>query len=79
MAQKITYCLVTSYYDEKADAYVDEWHKDKLYELTDKSSLKSLAIDALNFLVKPGVKVALKTFIDRESLSFSASDLGITE
>lgn len=78
MAQKITYCLVTSKFDEKADAFIDEWHKDKLYDLTEKSDLKVLAVDAVNYLAQ-GFKLSLKTWIERESLTFASSDLGITE
>lgn len=78
MAQKITYCLVTSKFDDKADAFVDEWRKDKLYDLTDKSDLKALAVDSVNFLAQ-GFKLSLKTWIERETLQFNSSDLGITE
>lgn len=78
MAQKITYCLVTSKFDEQADAYIDDWHKDKLYDLTEKADLKVLAVDAVNYLAQ-GFKLSLKTWIERDSLSFSSSDLGITQ
>jgi hypothetical protein len=83
MAQKITYCLVTSKYDDDAESFVETWHKDKLYSIHDenpevaKADLKSLAVDALNYLVK-GHELKLRTYIDRDSLSISASDLGIS-
>ena len=76
MAQKITYCLVSSYYDEDQHAFVDEWHKDTLYSLDNKADLKALALDALNLLVQPGVKVSLKTYVDRKGISVTAEDLG---
>lgn len=78
MAQKITYCIVTSRWDDDAQAYVETWHKDKLYVLSDKSDLKSLAVALLNFNVQ-GFKTQLKTYIERESLTYNAKDLGITE
>ena len=77
MAQKITYCIVTSQWDDDAGHYVDNWHKDKLYDLDDKSDVKALAVDLLNFNLQPGVKTSLKTYVERESLAFSAKDLGI--
>lgn len=76
MAQKITYCLVSSYYDEDQHAFIDEWHKDTLYSLDNKADLKALALDALNLLVQPGVKVSLKTYVDRKGFSVTAKDLG---
>lgn len=78
MAQKITYCLVTSCYDDKAGAFVDTWHKDKLYDLSKKPDLKVLAVDAVNYLAQ-GFKLSLKTYIERDSLTVTAKDLGITE
>lgn len=77
MAQKITYCIVTSQWDTDAGRYVDEWHKDKLYDLDNKADVKALAVDLLNFNLQQGIKTSLKTCIERESLSFSAKDLGI--
>lgn len=76
MAQKITYCLVSSKYDDGTGVFVDTWHKDKLYDLSDKADLKSLAVSAVNFLAQ-GFKISLKTYIERESLSFNSQDLGI--
>jgi len=78
MAQKITYCLVTSCYDDEAGAFVDTWHKDKLYDLSKKPDLKVLAVDAVNYLAQ-GFKLSLKTYIERDSLTVTARDLGITE
>lgn len=77
MAQKITYCIVTSQWDNDASRYVDEWHKDKLYDLDNKADVKALAVDLLNFNLQQGVKTSLKTYVERESLAFSAKDLGI--
>lgn len=77
MAQKITYCIVTSQWDDDESRYVDEWHKDKLYCLDDKADVKALAVDLLNFNLQQGVKTCLKTYVERESLAFSAKDLGI--
>lgn len=77
MAQKITYCIVTSQWDEDEHRYVDEWHKDKLYDIDDKNDIKALAVDLLNFNLQQGVKTSLKTYVERESLTFSAKDLGI--
>lgn len=76
MAQQITYCIVTSKYDDNAGSFVDEWHKDKLYDLSKKEDLKSLAVALLNFNVQ-GFKTSLKTWIERESLTFNSQDLGI--
>ena len=75
MAQKITYCLVSSKYDNETGTFVDTWHKDELYDLSDKASLKSLAVQAVNLLAQ-GFKLSLKTYIERESLTFNAKDLG---
>lgn len=77
MAQKITYCIVTSQWDDEAGRFVDEWHKDKLYDLTDKADVKALAVDLLNFNLQQGVKTSLKTYIERQSVQFNAKDLGI--
>ena len=77
MTQKITYCIVTSQWDTDAGRYVDEWHKDKLYDLDNKADVKALAVDLLNFNLQQGIKTCLKTCIERESLAFSAKDLGI--
>lgn len=77
MAQKITYCIVTSQWDDDEDRFVDTWHKDKLYDLDDKNDVKALAVDLLNFNLQQGVKTCLKTYVERESLTFSANDLGI--
>ena len=77
MAQKVTYCIVTSQWDDDADRYVDTWHKDKLYDITDKADLKVLAVDLLNFNLQQGVKTSLKTYVERQSLTVSAKDLGI--
>lgn len=77
MAQKITYCIVTSQWDDEAGRYVDDWHKDKLYCLDDKADVKALAVDLLNFNLQQGVKTCLKTCVERKSLAFSAKDLGI--
>lgn len=76
MAQKVTYCLVSSKYDDETGAFVDTWHKDKLYDLSKKDDLKVLAVTAVNLLAQ-GFKLSLKTFIERESLSFDAKALGI--
>lgn len=70
MAQKIQYCIITSRWEDDANAFVETYHKDKLYDLDDKASLKALALDSLNFLVK-GFKVKLSTFIDRDAISIS--------
>ena len=77
MAQKISYCIVTSQWNDDEGRYVDTWHKDKLYDLDDKASVKALAVDLLNFNLQQGVKTSLKTYVERESLAFSAKDLGI--
>ena len=77
MAQKVTYCIVTSQWDNDADRYVDTWHKDKLYDITDKADLKVLAVDLLNFNLQQGIKTSLKTYVERQSLTVSAKDLGI--
>lgn len=77
MAQKITYCIVTSQWDDEAGRFVDEWHKDKLYCLNDKADVKALAVDLLNFNLQQGVKTCLKTYIERQSVQFDAKDLGI--
>ncbi len=77
MTQKITYCIVTSQWDDDEGRYVDTWHKDKLYDLDDKADVKALAVELLNLNLQQGVKTCLKTYIERESLSFSAKDLGI--
>ena len=77
MAQKVTYCIVTSQWDDDADRYVDTWHKDKLYDITDKADLKVLAVDLLNFNLQQGIKTSLKTYVERQSLKVSAKDLGI--
>ena len=77
MAQKITYCIVTSQWDDEAGRFVDDWHKDKLYCLTDKADVKALAVDLLNFNLQQGVKTCLKTYIERQSVQFDAKDLGI--
>ena len=77
MAQKITYCIVTSQWDDDEERFVDTWHKDKLYCLDDKADVKALAVDLLNFNLQQGVKTSLKTYVERESLTFSANDLGI--
>ena len=74
MPQKISYCLVTSRWDDKADAFVDTYHKDKLYDLTDKTSLKALALDSVNYLAK-GFKLKLITYVDRDTISFESKDL----
>lgn len=76
MTQKITYCLVSSKYDDEAGVFVDEWHKDKLYDLADKADLKALAVKSVNLLAQ-GFKLSLKTYIEREALTFDAQDLGI--
>lgn len=78
MAQKITYCLVSSRYDDEAGVFVDTWHKDKLYDLSKKDDLKALAVKTVNLLAQ-GFKLSLKTYIERESLTFDAKALGITE
>lgn len=77
MTQKITYCIVTSQWDDEHGRYVDEWHKDKLYDLDNKADVKALAVDLLNFNLQQGVKTCLKTYVKRESLQISAKDLGI--
>lgn len=74
MQQKITYCLVSSKYDDKAEAFVDTYHKDKLYDLSDKTSLKALALDAVNMLAK-GFKLKLITYVDRDSIDIASKDL----
>ena len=76
MAQRITYCIVTTEWDDTEHRFVDEWHKDRLYCLDDKNDVKSLAVDLLNFNVQ-GFKTSLKTWIERESLAFDAKSLGI--
>lgn len=76
MTQKITYCLVTSKYDAETGSFVDQWHKDKLYDLSDKADLKALAVASVNLLAQ-GFKLSLKTYIERESLTFDAASLGI--
>lgn len=76
MAQKITYCLVTSKYDDETSSFVDTWHKDKLYDLSAKQDLQALAVQAVNFLAQ-GFKLSLKTYIERENLTFDAKSLGI--
>ena len=77
MTQKISYCIVTSQWDDDERRYVDTWHKDKLYDLDDKASVKALAVDLLNFNLQQGVKTCLKTYVERESLQFDAEALGI--
>ena len=77
MANVCIDCIVTSQWDNDASRYVDEWHKDKLYDLDVKADVKALAVDLLNFNLQPGVKTCLKTYVERESLAFSAKDLGI--
>lgn len=74
MAQKINYCLVSSRWDDEAEAFVDTYHKDKLYDLTDKASLKALALDSVNYLAK-GYKLKLITYVDRDTISISDKQL----
>lgn len=76
MTQKITYCLVSSRYDSETGAFVDTWHKDKLYDLSSKDDLKALAVASVNLLAQ-GFKLSLKTYVERESLTFDAKALGI--
>ena len=79
MAQKVTYCIVTSQWDDDDERFIDTWHKDKLYDLSNKADLKVLAVDLLNFNLQQGVKTCLKTYVERQSLTVSAKDLGISE
>lgn len=74
MSQKIQYCLVSSKWSDEAGAFVDTYHKDELYDLTDKASRTALARKALVMLAK-GFKLKLITYVDRDSFDVADTDL----
>lgn len=71
---KTLYYLLTSEWNEQANRYVDTRHKDELFDLSDKKSVKQFAIACANY-VAAGLTVRLRQYVEvkRQAIDISKS------